>query len=138
MIELYIEGPPLAKVRHRTGNGVTYNPQSKIEEAVKWEIKAQLPSGFKPFTGACRIELTAFFSRPKSHYGTGKNSSKLKKNAPAFPTVKPDVDNILKFYADAMNGIVYLDDKQVTVVSMSKLYGKPRVLIAIKEVTVTL
>ena len=40
------------------------------------------------------------------------------------PCVKPDADNILKAVADAMNGIVYLDDKQCVEASVSKTYGE--------------
>lgn len=34
-----------------------------------------------------------------------------------------DIDNILKAVLDAMNGIVYNDDKQVRAMSISRLYG---------------
>ena len=40
-----------------------------------------------------------------------------------MPTVKPDVDNILKACADAMNNIVYLDDKQIVDVTVRKRYS---------------
>ena len=39
------------------------------------------------------------------------------------PTKKPDVDNILKAFLDAMNGIVYLDDCQVVDLHVKKVYG---------------
>ena len=38
------------------------------------------------------------------------------------PTTKPDVDNIMKAICDAMNEIVYVDDKQVCDVWISKHY----------------
>lgn len=50
------------------------------------------------------------------------------------PTKKPDADNILKCFLDAMNGIVYLDDKQVVNIHLTKLYAEiPAVEIMVKE-----
>ena len=40
-----------------------------------------------------------------------------------LPTSKPDLDNVLKLFADAMNGVVYRDDKQITDVFVTKRYG---------------
>ena len=37
---------------------------------------------------AVEIEIIFLFARPKSHYGTGKNSRKLKPSAPVFVTSK--------------------------------------------------
>ena len=34
---------------------------------------------------------------------------------------KPDADNIAKAVLDALNGVAYVDDKQVTIVSVDKL-----------------
>lgn len=39
------------------------------------------------------------------------------------PTTKPDIDNIMKSICDAMNEIVYVDDKQVCDVWISKHYA---------------
>ena len=36
---------------------------------------------------AVEIEIIFMFARPKSHFGTGKNSRKLKPSAPVFVTV---------------------------------------------------
>jgi Holliday junction resolvase RusA-like endonuclease len=39
------------------------------------------------------------------------------------PCKKPDIDNIIKAYLDAMNGIVYDDDTQVVSLHSTKVYG---------------
>jgi len=50
------------------------------------------------------------------------------------PTKKPDADNILKCFLDGMNGIVYLDDKQVVNIHLTKVYAEiPAVEIMVKE-----
>ena len=38
------------------------------------------------------------------------------------PHKKPDVDNIAKVVLDALNGLVYTDDKQVTDLRVRKRY----------------
>lgn len=112
-LTLTIPGIPIAKNRHRTGKGKTYSPQTEEERAVQWEIKRQLGTGFELLKGPLLVSVDSFFPRPKGHYGTGRNSEKLKPSAPYFHTATPDHDNICKFYADCMNKVVYLDDSQI-------------------------
>lgn len=51
-----------------------------------------------------------------------------------YPTTKPDPDNILKLYLDALNGIVWLDDKQIVDLSITKRYGPvPRVTMSVES-----
>lgn len=40
------------------------------------------------------------------------------------PTVKPDCDNIAKNINDALNGIVYHDDKQIACLTVNKFYSE--------------
>lgn len=40
-----------------------------------------------------------------------------------FPTGKPDLDNCLKLVADALNGILWRDDKQIVRVVARKFYA---------------
>ena len=67
----------------------------------------------EPIEGPVRLSLAFFFPRPKSHYGTGKNSDVVKASAPVHHAQKPDIDNVIKSTLDAMNGVLYGDDKQV-------------------------
>lgn len=117
-------GTPVAKKRHRTANGRTYNPQNKEEAAVKWEARQQA-SGVQPMTGPVEMTVKAYFPRPKSHFGTGRNAGNVKSSAPPFHTKKPDLDNIVKFYKDCLNGIAYTDDCQVIAVSCTKHWSEP-------------
>lgn len=53
------------------------------------------------------------FPRPKSHYGSGKNSHMLKKDAPVFHSKTPDLTKIIRSTEDALTGVVWKDDAQV-------------------------
>jgi len=112
-LHLYFYGEPISKARHRsTRGGRMYSPQTEVEAAFRWELKRKLPENYKPSLSPFKIKVIAVFARPKSHYGTGRNSGKLKASAPKFCTNAKDADNILKFVCDAMNMIVYKDDRQ--------------------------
>ncbi len=51
------------------------------------------------------------------------------------PIKKPDIDNIVKAVLDGINGIVYLDDKQVVDLHLTKVYStKEGIDIMVKEI----
>ena len=51
------------------------------------------------------------------------------------PTKRPDIDNLYKLIADALNGIAYYDDSQIVRLSLSKFWSsEPRVEIIIREI----
>lgn len=138
-IKLIIPGEPIAKKRPRfarRGKFVsTYNDQQTEEGKFIAQALAQL-NGKSPVTGPVMLKLSCYKSRPKGHYGTGRNAGKLKKSAPWFPTTKPDLDNYVKFVLDCLNEIVFKDDAQVVMESSVKHYSdKPRTEIEIAEIT---
>lgn len=77
------------------------------------------------FTGPLGIGVTFFVSRPKGHFGTGRNADKLKDSAPVYPTTKPDATKLLRAVEDGMSGFVWRDDAQVVEQIVSKRYGDP-------------
>ena len=72
-----------------------------------------------------RVAITAAFSRPKSHLGTGRNEGLVKPSAPHHHVVKPDADNVAKAVLDALSGIAYRDDVQVVFLGVGKVYARP-------------
>ena len=119
-----VKGDPQGKQRHRTGRGHSYTPPKTVayQKKVRAEFLAQCGVLCKIHTGPVRFECIAYMPRPKAHFGTGRNSGKLKDSAPYYPLIKPDFDNIEKVIADSLNGIVYLDDKQIVDNHCLKLY----------------
>jgi Holliday junction resolvase RusA-like endonuclease len=76
-----------------------------------------------PFTTPLAVSITFIFDRPKSHYGTGRNAYAIKKNAPAYPAVTPDLDKLLRAILDALTDAgVWHDDAQVCWVQTAKRY----------------
>ena len=119
-----IPGRPVAKARPRFARRgkfvTTYNDQQTEEGKVLFEIQKQWQRA--PLAGPLAIEFGFYMPRPKGHYGTGRNAEKLKMSVPAYPVTKPDIDNLIKFYLDCMNGVVFEDDRQIVICHAIKEY----------------
>lgn len=126
-MEKFIKGIPKPQPRPRAtshgGRARVYNPptanewKSKVMEGL---ISYAHEDSKEPFI----LFLTFFMPRPKSHYGTGRNSRLLKANAPIFHTQTPDIDNLTKAVMDAMTVInIWRDDSQVLSVTSTKSWA---------------
>ena len=70
--------------------------------------------GDAPFDCSMRLRIAFWLPRPKS----------VKR---AEPTVKPDLDKLVRAVLDGLTGIVYRDDAQVVAVEAEKRYVEPSV-----------
>jgi len=78
--------------------------------------------------------VTFFFTRPRGHYRTGKNARLLRRGAGLYKPSKPDLSKLVRAIEDAMTGIVYRDDAQITSLHATKLYSsEARTSITIEE-----
>jgi len=78
--------------------------------------------GFKPITNAVKVELDFIMIRPKSAKRV-------------FPSVKPDLDKLIRAVLDGLTGVAYEDDSQVILIQSSKTYGeKQGVWIGIEQI----
>lgn len=135
-INFEIKGKVKAKQSVKFGrNGVKYTPKDMIEYAnlVRMSFINAHPdwhaSNFeeKPL----KVEIDVYMSIPKS-FSKKKCEQALK--GEIRPTVKPDCDNIAKNINDALNGIAYPDDKQITNLVVNKHYSNnERVVVTIAE-----
>ena len=71
--------------------------------------------------GPLAVSFTFYVRRPKGHFGTRG----LRPSAPAFPTVRPDVLKLARGVEDALTGVVWGDDSQVTRELLVKAYAEP-------------
>lgn len=84
--------------------------------------------------GPLRATFVFYRPRPRSHYGTGRNSSKLKPSAPWYPTTRPDLLKYARAVEDALTGIVWTDDSRICDERLHKRYGEPaRVWIVVER-----
>ena len=104
-----------------------YNDQEKIMEQYRWQIKFQFNS--QPYTVPVHLIFHFFFPILK-HTSKVRTSQSLA--GLLVPMKRPDLDNLIKFQMDCMNGIVYEDDCQVTKLTAEKLFGlEPKTIIQI-------
>jgi len=82
-----------------------------------------------PFNEPVSVSIEFIFPRPKSHYGTGKNSETIKPKAPLFCTSKTngDIDKVCRSTFDALSvssgGSIIMDDSLVVSVKALKRYA---------------
>jgi Holliday junction resolvase RusA-like endonuclease len=133
MIKLIIPGKPMGKQRPRVmKRGITYTPKETVnyETLVK---QLYITQNFeKQLEGPLAMRIIAYFEIPKS---TSKKQAAMMRDGDLRPTKKPDMDNIVKIIADALNQLAYKDDSQIVDLIINKFYSEqPRVEIYIREV----
>lgn len=112
-------------VNPRTG-GVIITDANKASRPWKQEVASVARDAMEDrdlFTGPLVLNVVFTFTRPKGHYGTGRNHDVVKPSAPEYPAVKPDATKLLRGVEDAMTGIVWRDDCQVVRQYVHKQYG---------------
>ena len=115
-----VEGQPQGKGRPRfTRSGHCFTPQATrdYEFLIASEYKA---AGGQLFSNYVRVNIKAYYKIPKS---TTKVNRALMEKGLLRPAVKPDLDNIVKAVLDGLNGVAYMDDKQVVFCSIEKFYA---------------
>lgn len=154
-IKLIIDGEPMGKQRPKftsAGKFVrTYTPKETVnyESKVVYEYKKfleqqELPKETVFFGRGDEIWATiiAYYPITKDHYRYHKKTgtTDLNKegqemlNGIINPTKKPDCDNIAKVVLDALNGIAFPDDSQITCLLVVKRYAeKPRVELSLER-----
>ena len=122
MINFYIKSRPRPQQRHRSsGRNFYYDPFSKDKKKFKLLSKEYSPR--YPLIGFIEINFTFCYKRPQKHYRTKNKKKVLKDNMPYYKKSRPDIDNLCKFYMDAMQGTFYKDDAQITTLLATKVYG---------------
>jgi Holliday junction resolvase RusA-like endonuclease len=121
IFEKTIQFEPVSLKRHRHRlTGGTYDPSKKEKDDFVNMIN-DMP--LEKMTKPIKCILNFYCKRPKSHYKTGKNSHLLKDTSPKYNTNNKDLDNMVKFILDALNGKLYVDDCQIVEISCRKLYS---------------
>lgn len=77
-----------------------------------------------PLPGALEVELLFTLSRPRAHYRTGRHAAELRADAPAYVAGRPDVDKLTRAVLDALTGVAFFDDGQVSSLLTTKVYGE--------------
>ncbi|MAM87542.1 MAG: hypothetical protein CME36_09585 [unclassified Hahellaceae] len=131
---LHLKFDPVGKARARsTKNGHHFTPEKTrcYERDVAIQAKLAM-EGRPPTEMPVKLSTAIAFKVPES-WPKWKQRDAL--DGLIAPTVKPDVDNVLKALKDALNGIVYQDDAQVVEGDFMKFYAvQGYVILTVSEV----
>lgn len=131
--EFVIAGKVQAKQRPRFTGKFVYTPKQTIEYE-NWVKTSYLEKyrGQPILENALKVKIIAYYEVPKS--ASKKKKLQMLHNE-IYPTIKPDTDNIAKSILDSLNGIAFLDDKQVVKLEVEKYYGSSAcAVVSIEEV----
>ena len=112
-IKARLEPVPFARVRTQNGRHF-FNPERyrAFKEELGWQARLIIK---EPLAGAVAIRL------------------KVYRQLPPWSLKFGDVDNHLKAVLDSLNGIAFLDDRQVVEAHVSLHRGEPRLEIELEE-----
>lgn len=119
---------PQGSKRH-IGHGIMIENSKKVKPW-RQDIRHACLEAYQddPIDKACVVTITFRFSRPKSHFGTGKNQGRLKASAPHFLTSHQsgDIDKLCRSTLDGLSvttgGTVLKDDSFVVSLTAVKKY----------------
>ena len=123
-VEFTVPMKPIGKGRPRVvrvnGRSITYTPVTTARAEGNIKLFAWI-AGIKSLDGPVVMEVICSF-RPPSSMSKKKRAAAL--TGEILPTKRPDIDNICKLCADALNGIGYQDDAQIVDLRIIKKYGE--------------
>lgn len=121
MTRIFVAGVPAPQgSKTRGAHGGMFESSRKVGE---WRSRVALAAqeamlGAPPSPLPVSLRASFLFTRPKSHLTT---KGQLRKGAPLIPT-RPDLDKLVRAVLDALTGIAYADDGQVSLLTASKDY----------------
>ena len=149
-MQIVIPGDPIAKARHRRrkladGRIMDYDPQqvekSKAAQYLTWYVQSYFDSDIdeKIMEASDLASADAFKLDMVLHIQIPKSDSTPIRNAKLWGLIphnqKPDSSNLLKFYEDAANSVLYDDDSMLCHVSAKKKWSdNPRTEINIMPI----
>jgi Holliday junction resolvase RusA-like endonuclease len=134
-ITIVMLGVPVANARHRmTKSGHAYTPVKTADERTRLKLIAQremMACHLTPFEGPVSVKHRIERPIPTAFSKRKRQSALL---GSLLPITRPDFDNYAKM-VDALKGIVWIDDSQVCLYRLEKLYSdQPKVVFQISEI----
>jgi len=122
MILFTIKGDPKALKRHRTFRRGKLTGQYDPSQGDKADFLsiAHKYAPDKPIDVPIHLRATFIFQRPKNHY---RANGQVKSQFGSQHIGRPDVDNLIKFVCDSLNGVFWRDDSLIFWVNAQKKYG---------------
>ena len=132
MITLTIPGEPVAKGRPRmTRAGHAYTPAKTRQYEAAVRALALSEIGAIALEGPLSVHIICSYRIPPSWT---KARQKRAQDGTEHMITKPDIDNACKAVIDAINGVFWVDDRQIVRLTVDKLYSRiPAVTVTVRE-----
>jgi Holliday junction resolvase RusA-like endonuclease len=98
------------------------NAKSKPWMAAVASAASEAMNGRPLLDGPLEISVVFLFKRPKSHFYQRKSGQVRRDDAPRWHASTPDLDKAMRAIGDAMTGVVYRDDAQISAATLVKQY----------------
>lgn len=122
MRSVFIPITPVPWARPRASrNGGFFTAKKQKMFAVELEDHMRSLWNDMPWDGAITVSINVTLQRPK-----GISAKKR-----PWPSVKPDLDNLIKAVLDSATGILWVDDAQIVDMACQKRYGTPGIWIGV-------
>ncbi len=132
-MKIILAGIPVAQGRPRLSKWGVFDPNSNDKKRVKIEIATYVKRVYNGI-GLLQHPRISFVFHMPIPAGIPKYQKALKESGIEKHTKKPDVDNLIKFYMDCLDGIAFEGDQKVTLGACVKLYHiNPKTIIWIDE-----
>ena len=114
----------------RNGKIVTFTKDSSGNAGRVWrnavaDVGSRALGGGDLLSGPLYTEMSFLLRRPQSHFGSGRNSSRLKESAPLYPITRPDFLKLARGVEDALSGVLWRDDSLIVCGPYEKVYAEP-------------
>jgi Holliday junction resolvase RusA-like endonuclease len=124
MLAINLLGSPISWRRpcHKLTGGrvIIFDSQKKEKDQIRWQIRGHL--GIKDLL-TCPVTMTMTFA-----FNPPIASSRVRRreylSGMSNHMIKPDIDNLAKFYLDCLTGCVLKDDCQVFSLVLNKVYSE--------------
>lgn len=134
-IPLMRHGKPIL----RSNGSPIFNVVDSCKDVKNWRqtvaVFARQAHQGPPLTGPLKVRCEFIVTRPKGHFGSGRNADQVKDSAPTFPIVKPDATKLFRSTEDAITGILWVDDAQIVMQVITKRYGdQPGARVVVEQI----
>ena len=112
MNEFFVKGRPVPQGSLKFINGRPIHARATDLAVWRADIARNAEqNGFTPVSNPVSVTITFSFLKPK----TAKRIT---------PSVKPDLDKLIRAVLDGLTGVVYVDDCQVVLIKARKVYSE--------------
>lgn len=120
-VQFLVAGQPMAKGDHTVANvgGKTWLREKNAGVKSKWRDRAadvarEARGSLPMFDEPLRVKLVVLVLHPLSHFTANLRDRGLKASAPRWPSSKPDLDKLQRSLGDALQGVLWRDDSQIS------------------------